>query len=187
MQPIIFATGNNEKFKIAHSICSSHGIELVQQPTEVDEIQSEDIDYILRDKAARAFEKLNTPVVVSDDAWSVPALKGFPGPYMKSIDHWFTPQDWLALMRNHEDQSITLIQQLAYHDGTECVVFRAEHPGRFLREARGVHGKTLQQVVSMDGDDGLSIAEVLASDRDHSQRDVSKGWRQFIDWHRSRT
>lgn len=186
MKTLTFATGNDEKFVQAQSICAKYDVKLSRQTVEIDEIQGEDTVYVLRDKAARTFELLGEPVIVSDDAWAVPALNGFPGAYMKSIDHWFTPQDWFNLMRDHDDRSIILHQQLAYHDGTDCHVFTYQHAGQILREPRGTNAKTLQQVVTMDGDDGLSIGEVLASDRDLGQRDVSQGWRRFLDWYTSR-
>lgn len=183
MPSLIFATGNNEKFSIAQAACRPHGIELIQQSAGTEEIQSEDLEYIIRHKAETIFAKLGRPVIVSDDSWQVPALNGFPGPYMKSIDHWFTPQDWLDLMARHDDRRIILVQQLAYCDNNGCTVFRNEYTGHILPDARGNYGRTLQKVVTMPSDNGLSISEVYDRGVKHEGRDVIEGWRDFIDWY----
>lgn len=186
MSSLIFATGNKEKFSIAQAACRPHGIELTQQPAEIDEVQSEDLEYIIRRKAEAAFDKFGQPVVVSDDSWSVPALNGFPGPYMKSIDHWFAPQNFLDLMARYDDRRITLIQQLAYHDGSTCRTFRNDYTGHVLGEARGNYGKPLQKVITMPGDNGLSIAEVFDQGISHGDRKVVEGWQAFINWYAGR-
>jgi XTP/dITP diphosphohydrolase len=183
MQQLIFATGNNEKFLIGQAACRQHNVELVQQAADIDEIQSEDPEAIIRDKARRAFESIGQPLVVSDDNWQVPALSGFPGPYMKSIDHWFTPQNWLDLLQHIEDRRIILIQQLAYQDDSSCTLFRKEFTGTFLTEARGNYGKTLQKVVTMPGDNGLSISEAYDNGASHGKRLATAGWDVLAEWY----
>lgn len=183
MSSLTFVTGNTEKFAIGKAACQTHGIQLIQANLDIDEVQSEDPAYVVRHKAERAYELIGSPVVVSDDAWSTPAIKGFPGPYMKSIDYWFTPQNWLDLMRNAEDRRIILIQQLAYYDGSMYELITKEYTGYVLHEARGNYGKTLQKVVTMPGDNGLSIAEVYDTAVDHKTREVAAGWHELMKWY----
>jgi inosine/xanthosine triphosphate pyrophosphatase family protein len=180
MEPIIFATGNSEKFDIARAVCEPLGIPLEQRALEIDEIQGEDSEVIVRDKARKAFDIVQRPVVVSDDSWNIPGLHGFPGPYMKSMDHWLTPDDFLNLTRPLADRHIILIQLLAYQDGEEQLVIRKEHVGKLLTEARGSYGKPLQKVISMPGDNGLSIAEAYDRGTIRAEREVSVGWRELV-------
>jgi XTP/dITP diphosphohydrolase len=186
MQALIFATGNNEKFAIGRDACRPHGIELSQQAVHGEEIQSEDLEKIIRFKAGHAYRVLQQPVIVSDDGWHVPALNGFPGAYMKSIDHWFTPQNWLDLMRNVEDRRIILVQHLAFQDAAGCQIFRTEFTGQLLTEARGTYGKPLQKVITMPGDNGLSVAEAYDRDTQGKDRKVGEGWRSFAEWYSGR-
>lgn len=79
MSEIIFATSNPDKMQIAKSVCSMFDIEVKFVKLDIDEIQGEDPEAIVRDKAERAYEQLNMPVVVSDDSWDIKALNGFPG------------------------------------------------------------------------------------------------------------
>src|SRR5450830_475374 len=98
MKTVYFATSNQEKMLIAQTVCESAGINVVQAPLDIHEIQGEDPKLIVKEKARSAFKQLGKPVIVSDDSWDIPALNGFPGPYMKSVNHWFESQDFLRLM-----------------------------------------------------------------------------------------
>lgn len=77
---LIFSTGNPEKFAIGSQTCRGYGIELSQNSLEIDEIQGEDAERIVRDKADKAYSLIGEPVIVSDDSWEIPGLGGFPGP-----------------------------------------------------------------------------------------------------------
>lgn len=182
-EKILFASGNAEKFRTAQVACKPYGIELMQRPSGVEEIQAEEPEVILRDKTLRVFEILKQPVIVSDDSWAIPALRGFPGPYMKNVNQWLEIQDWLNLMQPYKDRDIVLIQLLAFHDGKDITVFRSEMNGIFLPEPRGNYGSPFQKVVSMDGDHGFSIAEVYDKGAQHDARKVAGCWNKFLDWH----
>jgi inosine/xanthosine triphosphate pyrophosphatase family protein len=183
MPQITFSTGNTQKFDIARAACAELGLDLVQNTYDIDEIQGEDPEVIIRDKAQKAFELVGGPVIVSDDSWNIPGLNGFPGAYMKSMDHWFRPEDFLNLTRPLTDRRIILIQMLAYQDAERYQVFRMEHVGELLPEIRGTHGKPLQKVVSMPGDNGLSIAEAYEQGTVHAERDTAAGWRELVAWY----
>ena len=183
MQSVIFSTGNSEKFNIAHMACKAADMQLTQSILDIPEIQGEDPEVIIRDKVQKAFDLLGKPVIVSDDSWNIPGLNGFPGAYMKSIDHWFTSEDFLNLTRPLEDRRIILVQMLAYQDSERQRVFRKEYTGSMLTEARGDYGKPIQKVISMPGDNGLSVSEVYDQGAAHTERPVSATWHHFIQWY----
>ncbi len=183
---LLCATGNNHKFGIGQHTCAKFGIELEQAIFEVDEIQSENAEEVITKKAIAKYELAKQPLLVSDDFWAIPGLKGFPGPYMKSINHWFTPKDFVNLTRKLSDRTIILQQFLAYYDGHETVVFSHDIPGVLLTDPRGNEGPPIMKVVSLEGDGGLSIAEVYdqgkahATDRINGRKDA---WYQFAEWY----
>jgi inosine/xanthosine triphosphate pyrophosphatase family protein len=184
MQQLLFSTGNHEKFEIAQATCQPLGLELQMRAMDIDEIQAEDSEVVIARKARDAFAATGQPVVVSDDSWNIPGLRGFPGPYMKSMDYWFTPQDFINLTRPLEDRRIILVQLLAYQDTDTQKIFRREYTGALLTEPRGTYGQPLKKVVTMPGDNGLSIAEVYDQEhRVHTDREVSAGWRDLATWY----
>lgn len=98
MKTLYFATTNQEKIQIAQTACTRANINIEAVALDIDEIQGEDPELIVLDKAQRAYNLIGAPTIVSDDTWDIRALRGFPGAYMKSINYWFEPQDFLRLM-----------------------------------------------------------------------------------------
>lgn len=174
---------------IAQTVCSQAGISVEQATVEIDEIQSENAKVILEDKVRRAYAKLSKPVVVSDDSWNIPALNGFPGPYMKSINHWFTPQDFLRLMDGVTERTIILHQYLAYYDGKTMQTFTNDIRGHIIHEARGKNDRSPSMaVIVLDNDNGKTIAEVFEQGRDAIvERYIARrdAWHDFADWYKS--
>jgi XTP/dITP diphosphohydrolase len=185
MRKILCATGNNEKFGIGQQLLKKYAIDLEQVVLEIDEIQNEDIEKIIRDKAQKAYAQLQQPVIVSDDSWTIPGLKGFPGPYMKSMNHWFTPTDFIHLTRALTDRTIYLNQLVAYQDEDETVIFRKDIPGTLLQEARGSYGPAIMKVVSLAADNGLSIAETYDQGKEHDDDRLNRrsdAWKELALW-----
>ena len=189
MGTVYFATGNIEKMLIAQTVCSQFSIKVEQSIIEIDEIQGEDPVIIVQDKARRAYEHLSKPVVVSDDTWDIPALNGFPGPYMKSINKWFNADDFLRLMKGIKDRSIILHQLLAYYDGKTLKVFSNDIHGKVIGEPRGENARTPSMtVIELDYDNGKTIAEVF----EQGEKSVIKryltrrdAWHEFAEWYSS--
>ena len=94
-----YVTGNTNKLNFAKRMLSVFKIEIKQISLDIDEIQGENYLDISIDKAKKAFAIVGEPLFITDSAWEIPSLKGFPGPYMKSISKWFEIEDFLNLMR----------------------------------------------------------------------------------------
>lgn len=156
---------------------------------DIDEIQGEDPEAIVRDKAHRAYEQLGMPVVVSDDSWSIRALKGFPGAYMKSINYWFSSEDFLRLMNGIEDRRITLHQYLAYTDGNVTEIFQNDIKGQITHKARGKSEKSPNMtVIELDSDNGKTIAEVFESGAEAvvaRYKNRPDAWHGFVKWYKA--
>lgn len=185
MNIISFATTNIEKLLIAQTVCGQAGIDIQQELIDIDEIQSEDPELIVKDKVMRAYSSLGKPVVVSDDSWDIPALKGFPGAYMKSMNTWFTGDDFMRLMDGIEDRTVILHQYLAFYDGNKVEIFRNDITGKIIKEIRGHNLKSPNMsVIVLDADNGKTIAEVFEQgeeaviDRYMSRRDV---WHELVE------
>lgn len=147
-------------------------------------MKSPNLSFVIR---ARAYEKLGKPVVVSDDSWDIRALKGFPGAYMKSINYWFTPQDFIRLMSGVKDRKIIIHQYLAYTDGKITKVFKNDIPGKIIDEARGKNQKSPNMTVTvLDSDNGKTIAEVFEQGVEavvERYKNRPDAWHGFVEWY----
>jgi len=180
MKPILYATGNAIKFHLAQHVCKDFGIELEKTTLDIPEIQSEQGEPVARDKAEKAFAILGEPVVISDDSWMIPALKNFPGPYMKSMNDWFTSEDWLRLTSTLDDRRIILRQIVAYQDGGGQKLFYTDIEGVMLREARGKSPFAHATITSFDGQQ--SNAEYHERGENAAQNRPT-AWHDFGEWY----
>ena len=182
---ILCVTSNNTKFNLGQKQLEKYDITLVQTAIEIDEIQGEDVEVIIRDKAKKAYTALNKPVIVTDDSWTIPGLGGFPGPYMKSINHWFTPDDFIRLTKDLADRRIYLNQLVAYQDEIETVIFKSDVPGELSKEARGTFGPPIMKVAMLDGDNGLTISQIYDKDTGYGPERLgllSGAWEELGTW-----
>lgn len=191
MLNVLFATGNNVKFEFANLICMPLGVELEQVAVDVDEIQGENPELIVTAKAKAIFEKLQKPVIVSDDTWAISALNGFPGAYMKSMNHWFGPEEFIRLMDGKADRLVVLHQYLAYIDEHGITLFSAEIPGRVLEKPTELYGHKdpWMSVVAMDVDKGKSLAQVWNAGEQRNPKRVkasSEAWNVFAKWYKEK-
>lgn len=181
MKQITYVTGNATKFHQASVACQQAGIELQQTKLDIPEIQSETGEPVARDKAAKAFAILQQPLVVSDDSWMIPGLNNFPGPYMKSINDWFTVEDWLRLTAQLTDRSIILHQIVIYQDSEGQQLFTVDIPGILLREARGKSPFPHSTITSFDN--GLHSNAEYHEKGESAAQYHHNPWHDFAAWY----
>ncbi|MFA5178013.1 MAG: non-canonical purine NTP pyrophosphatase [Candidatus Paceibacterota bacterium] len=133
MKIINYITGNKSKFKIVKTFFKKQGIEIKQKELPIYEIQSHDAIEITTSKARQAWEIVKQPLFVNDASWVIPSLKGFPGAYMKYINEWFRPEDFLNLMKDKKDRSIILRDTIIYIDENNQNIFTNDHYGEILK------------------------------------------------------
>lgn len=183
MSNVLFATGNASKFYEASTICKGFDIMLEQGPIDIDEIQHHDSIKITEAKVKSAFDLLKCPVVVNDSSWSIPALGGFPGGYMKDVTAWLSTEDFQALMRDKEDKRIFLREVVAYYDGNDLNIFTHERTGYFLSEPQGKSLPSFARLVQMESDD-KTISQIFdAGNWSTKKVDEYKHWYDFAGWY----
>lgn len=122
---INFVTANKMKFEIAQAYFEklSGDYELVQYEIDTPEIQDESVEEIARQSAVWAAKETGEPCIKMDIGFFVTALNGFPGPFVKYINDWFTQDDFLKLMEDKDDRGAYFEDATAigYPDGTSKV------------------------------------------------------------------
>ncbi len=97
MKQIIFVTGNDRKVGEAKQSCDLFDIQVLQRTADIDEIQSHEPLKVSEHKARTAYDQINEPLVVTDTFWSIPALNGFPGAYMKEAFELLKMSDYARI------------------------------------------------------------------------------------------
>lgn len=181
MRTLTFVTGNDNKFHTARLILQGNNIQLDQASFDIDEIQGEDGKVIALDKAHKAFDILGEPLVISDDSWSISGLSGWPGPYMKSMNHWLTIDDFLRLTSPLKDRTVTLHQIAVYQDKKGQKVFTHNITGRLLQNATDFPTIPWMNLISLT-EDGRSLAEVRHTDPEQLASENTNVWHEVAQW-----
>jgi XTP/dITP diphosphohydrolase len=180
MADFTFVTSNEHKVLTATAVCQQFGLSFDRQNIDLVEIQAEKGEVIAIDKALQAYETFKRPVAITDDSWIIPGLGGFPGPYMKYINQWFKPADFLRLTKDLEDRSLIMHHIIAYRDEKEEKLFSVEIPAVLLKEIRGESTIPHFTVISLDGGK-QSVAEAEAAGSS-AFSDLPNAWHEFCAW-----
>ncbi|HEX6302624.1 MAG TPA: non-canonical purine NTP pyrophosphatase [Anaerolineales bacterium] len=147
IKSLIYATRNELKFQVATRVLAESGIVLIQNKLDLPEIQSIHVEEIARYAAICASQKLVQPVAVTDAGFYMTALNGFPGPFVRYTNEWFSPQDYLNLMHDKQDRRVVVRECLAFcMPEEEPVTLGATHEGQLTRKAGQKRGTSMDQI-----------------------------------------
>lgn len=178
MKYITFATTNSRKIGEANAALKDFNITVEPKQLEIDEIQDRDPIKIAKSKADEAFRQTGQPVVVTDTSWEIPALNGFPGGYMKEVGDWFDAQDFINLLKDYDDKTVSFIESIVYRDANQTKVFSQKFSGIIVDSPRG-EGSSIEQVAEFDGH---TIAERHQQGRfSHDPKEYI--WYKFGQWY----
>jgi inosine triphosphate pyrophosphatase len=134
---VTFITGNAKK---AEFLSKHLGLDLGHQKIELDELQSLDLREITEHKVKQAFEIVKNPVLVEDIAFSISALGGLPGPFIK----WFIQEvgyDGLCRLADPDpDRRAVTSVCYAFFDGKILEFFEGDLQGTMPEHPRGDDG-----------------------------------------------
>ena len=112
-------------------------------------------------QAKRAFP--GKKLIVDDRGFFIPALKGFPGPFVKLVLDSFSHEGLAKLMRGELDRRAIFSFAAGYFDGEKDHIFVASEEGFITDQPRGdnLHGWTeLLYVYGHPSFPGRSLAEL---------------------------
>ncbi len=178
-----YVTGNASKFQNAAAFFRRQGMDIAQEKLRLNEIQASAGEEVALHKARDAFELIHQPLFVNDASWSISALNGFPGPYMKYIVSWFSAEDILDLMQHKDDRTVILRDIIVYKDHAHEKVFVNEVRGAILRKPDEIDydGPYIDRLISLSGD-GKSIAAHNTAEAGTYTESELRLWDGFAGW-----
>lgn len=187
MNELIFATGNSRKIKEATLALALVNVEIKQQKIDIEEIQNKDGKKVTEHKAAEAYKILRCPPVVNDTYWTIPALNGFPGPYMKDIDSWFAVEDWQRLLKE-QNRSIICHENVVFVNAKgKLHWFGKQFKGIFVDKPKGKNipkNSTLEKLISFDG--GCNTLASLHDEENLPFDPQDYCWADFAKWYKTK-
>lgn len=131
---LYYVTGNQNKIAIAKKYLTPLNIVFKPIQLPIQEIQSYSIEQISINKAKQAFEILKKPLITNDHGWSITALNGFPGAYMRYVNDWLTAGDFQLLMSGRENREAILTEVLCFIDSEGTKTFTMKHKGTVRKD-----------------------------------------------------
>jgi XTP/dITP diphosphohydrolase len=169
-----FVTGNRMKLAEARRLS---GTELEGIDLELPEIQSLDLDEVLRAKGEAAQLRLGRPLLVDETALGLAALNGFPGPLIKWLLDSIGAEGTARLAEAQGDCRAQAQSGLLWTDGERTVVVVGAVDG-ILVPPRGEARFGWDTIFQPDGGD-RTYAELAPDEKDAiSQR--GQAWRKLI-------
>ena len=179
---INYNTTNKLKFEITKQFFdSADGYELVQYSLEVPEIQDASCEEVARHSAVYAAKELGEACVVMDAGFSVNALNGFPGPFVKYVNEWLSEDRLLRMLDENDDRSAHFTDALAigFPDGT-AKVFSQKIMGRLAQ--RGEYTPSKWSANSLFIPEGYSMPLGSMSEQEQTDfwHDGNKNWPRLV-------
>jgi XTP/dITP diphosphohydrolase len=132
-----FLSGNANKIAEAKAILAGAGFDLIAVQKKLDEIQSADVELLVRDKCVKAFRLIGRPVFVEHTGLYIEALNGFPGGLTQIFWDTLGAERVAALFAREDDGRAVARTRIGYCDGRCVHQFEGEVSGRLARAPRG--------------------------------------------------
>ena len=151
---LVYVTGNDTKFEVALKTFTNTGITLLQKSLSTPEIQSKSVQEVAMYSASWASKELNQSVMVTDAGFYIESLNGFPGPFIKFVNEWFSVDDYINLMKGKTNRNIIIQDCLAYcYPNEKPVVFTGIYRGKLSVNPGNKCGTPIEQIFIPQGFD----------------------------------
>jgi XTP/dITP diphosphohydrolase len=157
LDELVFVTSNLGKLREAEAVLHCT---LRHRALDVDEIQSLDIEEVVRHKAAAAHRALGDPVLVEDTSLELAGLAGFPGPLIRWLLTSVGPAGICRIAHSFDDPRATVRCVACACNGAEEVVGHGVVRGVIAETARGRRGFGWDSTFIPDDGDGRTYGEM---------------------------
>jgi XTP/dITP diphosphohydrolase len=150
---IRFLTRNPGKFRELEQLLDPAKYALIRDTKEIHELQTVNMDVLIRDKVLKAFKIIRHPLIVDHTGLAFDLLNGFPAG-LTSVFYDKLGDDGIAsLIGGSANRNVTAITLIGYCDGRKVHSFRGEARGVVADSPRGTDGFQWDKVFIPDGFD----------------------------------
>lgn len=132
---IRFVTNNEDKLREVQSLLTE--VEVIAAKLKIDEIQTDDVEKLVRDKLLKAFKKVGRPVFVEHTGLYISSLNDFPGGLTQVFWDKLQAERFSELLGTYKDTSAIAKTTIGYCDGKKIFYFHGEIIGKISPEPKG--------------------------------------------------
>lgn len=157
-------SGNTHKITEVQRILSPVGVEIVPVSRKIEELQTEDVEKLVRDKLTKAFEIIGRPLFVEHTGLYLNGLNGLPAGLTQIFWDRLEADRFVELVAGLGDARVTAKTILGYCDGRNIHMFEGSIEGTVPPKPAGPMGFQWDCVFVPDGSD-KTFAE-MGADKD---------------------
>ena len=154
---LVFVTSNEGKVREAEAVLERS---LDHLALDLPEIQSLDLEEVVRAKVAAAWQGLRRPVLVEDTGLELVGLQGFPGPLIKWLLESVGPEGIARIAHTFADPRARARCLVCAGDGETELLGNGVVKGSIAAEPRGAGGFGWDSVFVPDEGDGRTYGEM---------------------------
>lgn len=189
-RPMTFVTGNAGKLREVQALAPA-SMSLDSRSLELDEVQSLDLEKIVRHKLQQAYAAIGSAVIVEDTGAGLESLGGLPGPFVKFfVAELGSPA--LYRLSDKAADKVTVSCVAGYYDGSTMLFGNGAITG-MVCEPRGSNGFGFDPtIIPDDQPDGqrLTMAEMPLETKNadsHRARAFRDLFSRIMEYHATRT
>ena len=189
MENLTYITGNYGKYISVKEKFENAGITIDYYDCDLDEPDVNDIEYISKEKAKEAYEKLNRPVFVADSGFYIenyPNNPLYPGAFVKRSGISSNVKELLETMKDVTDRKCYFMDCLTYFDGVEYYQFYGISKGSLSYELKGHENKKAKSnlwYVFVPDNCNKTLAEMSDEERNNRPDNRTSATDEFIKWY----
>jgi len=130
---LYFVTSNDNKLREAEQILEKK-IEKID--LDIDEIQTVDVEEVVKDKAHKAYDVVKKPVFVEDTGLYFTGMKGFPGALIKWLLQSVGTKGICKVVDGFERKAVAKAS-ICLYDGKKYNIFTGEVKGSITENPKG--------------------------------------------------
>lgn len=134
---IRFMSGNAHKITEVQRILAPVGVDVVPVSRKIEEIQTEDVESLVRDKLTKAFEAIGRPLFVEHTGLYLSGLNGLPAGLTQIFWDRLQADRFADLVAGLGDAKVTAKTVLGYCDGHKIHLFEGAIDGTVPRTPAG--------------------------------------------------
>lgn len=169
---IRFLTKNDHKAAEVGAILMETGFEVIAAKHVINEIQTEDVNMLVRDKVLKAFEIVGRPVFVEHTGLYIDSLNGFPGGLTQIFWDKLKADKFSELFGSGEDNRLLAKTVIGYCDSMKIHMFEGDIRGRVVDTPRGSRDFQWDCVFIPEGETE-TFAEMGSRKNDISMRKIA--------------
>lgn len=134
MEKLYYVTGNKNKFNEMKEIADSEDIRLEHYPMTIKELQTDQVEELVREKAFEAFQELRRPLIVEQTVLKIDAFNQLPGPHTGYIYSKLGNESIVEFCKYKNKFDAVAESYLCYCDGKGYVIGAGSVKGRIAEE-----------------------------------------------------